>query len=91
MKAVHAKIQGRVQGIGFRAWTEAEAHRRRLAGWVRNRNDGSVEAVFAGHAEDVDSMVNAVWKGPPGAKVDHVELDPASPPGTPGFEVLPTV
>ncbi len=48
MKSVHLRIEGRVQGVGYRAWVEDEAVRRGLAGWVRNRNDRSVEAVFSG-------------------------------------------
>jgi acylphosphatase len=65
-------IQGRVQGVGYRAWVEHQARASRLEGWVRNRRDGSVEAVFAGHAKAVAEMVALCRHGPPGAKVTAV-------------------
>lgn len=64
MTAVHVVIDGRVQGVGFRAWVEREAKTRGLAGWVRNRTDGSVEAVFSGADPKVRSMVEACHRGP---------------------------
>jgi acylphosphatase len=73
----HVLISGRVQGVGFRMWTEEEACERGLVGWVRNRRDGSVEALFAGPAEAVADMVEACWQGPPGARVDAVEAQAA--------------
>jgi acylphosphatase len=66
-------IRGRVQGIGFRAWTEYTARDRGLDGWVRNRRDGSVEAMFAGPAADVAAMIEDCRRGPPDARVDAVE------------------
>ena len=72
----HVVIRGRVQGVGYRAWTEYAALERGLAGWVRNRRDGSVEAVFAGPAEAVAGMIEACRRGPPGARVAAIdELD----------------
>jgi len=65
-------IHGRVQRVGYRAWTEHMALQRGLEGWVRNRADGSVEAVFAGPAPAVEAMVAACRRGPPGAGVDHI-------------------
>jgi acylphosphatase len=65
-------IQGRVQGVGYRAWLEHQARASRLEGWVRNRRDGSVEAVFAGHAKAVAEMVALCRHGPPGAHVTAV-------------------
>jgi len=65
-------IQGRVQGVGYRAWVEYQARASQLEGWVRNRRDGSVEAVFAGHAKAVAEMVALCRHGPPGAKVTAV-------------------
>jgi acylphosphatase len=92
----HVIIRGRVQGVGFRAWTEMKAHELGLAGWVRNRRDGTVEAMFAGDAAAVAAMVEACRRGPPGGQV----VDAADRPGTaeelklrrPGetFSVLPT-
>ena len=59
MKRVRVRITGRVQGVGFRYWVEREATDRGLDGWVRNRRDGSVEAVFQGEDASVQSMVRA--------------------------------
>jgi acylphosphatase len=70
--AVHVVVEGRVQGVGFRAWVEREAQRRRLSGWVRNRSDGSVEAVFSGDEAQVRSMVEACHRGPRMASVRSV-------------------
>lgn len=87
-KAVHVRIEGRVQGVWYRGWTVQEAVRRRLSGWVRNRADGSVEALFAGPAGDVDAMVEACWRGPPAARVSRVIADRAEPPAKSGFHAL---
>ena len=62
--AVHVVIEGRVQGVGYRAWVEREAQRRGLSGWVRNRAGGSVEAVFCGPGDQVRAMVEACHRGP---------------------------
>lgn len=70
-------IRGRVQGVGFRAWTEHEACRRVLDGWVRNRRDGAVEAVFAGSPETVADMIEACRRGPPSARVDALDVQDA--------------
>jgi len=86
-KAVHAVISGRVQGVWFRAWTEGEALARGLDGWVRNRRDGSVEAVFAGPADRVDAMLEACREGPPLAVVRDIAVSPWDAPVDPGFEV----
>jgi len=66
----HMVVRGRVQGVGYRAFVEHEALRRGLAGWVRNRRDGSVEVVFAGEREKVDAVVEACRRGPYSARVD---------------------
>ena len=66
-------VRGRVQGVGFRAWTEMTALERGLDGWVRNRRDGSVEAVFAGAAVAVEAMLAACRRGPPGARIDALQ------------------
>jgi acylphosphatase len=70
-------IRGRVQGVGFRAWTEHEAMRRALDGWARNRRDGSVEAVFAGPADTVADMIEACRRGPPLSRVDALDVHDA--------------
>ena len=66
----HISVQGRVQGVGFRAFVEHHALRRGLSGWIRNRSDGSVEAVFAGDEKSVIGMIEACRTGPLGARVD---------------------
>ncbi|CAA9356603.1 MAG: Acylphosphate phosphohydrolase, putative [uncultured Microvirga sp.] len=94
---VHVTFHGRVQGVGFRAWIEREARVRALDGWVRNRADGTVEAVLAGSAPAVEAILDATRQGPTGARVDHMDireeeaagLVPASRPA--GFFVLPSV
>ena len=55
MKSVHVSIEGRAQGVWYRAWTVEQAEKRSLSGWVRNRRDGSVEAVFSGDDADIES------------------------------------
>ena len=68
-----AVIRGQVQGVGFRTWTEVMAVKCGVEGWVRNRRDGSVEAVFAGAEEVVLTMIELCREGPPGARVDAVD------------------
>ena len=72
-KTVEVRITGRVQGVSFRAWTREEAERRGLGGWVRNREDGSVEACFTGPAGTVDEMVALCREGPAVARVEALE------------------
>lgn len=69
-------ITGRVQGVGYRDWLVGEARSLGLAGWVRNRRDGSVETVAAGDA--VDSLTERAWRGPALARVDGVAVSPAA-------------
>jgi acylphosphatase len=90
MKAVHARITGRVQGVGFRAWMEQTAERLGVQGWVRNRRDGSVEAVIAGDTSKVDEMLTMCWQGPPAARVDGVSVEDAAVPQGRGFEARAT-
>ncbi len=89
-KTVHVRIEGRVQGVWYRGWTVDEAVSRGLGGWVRNRMDGSVEAVFCGPAADVEDMVEACRRGPPAARVDSLTASPAVAPEGTGFHALPT-
>ena len=72
------RIRGRVQGVGFRAFVEYTAQDHGLSGWVRNRRDGTVEAVFAGLAETVATMIEACRRGPRGARVDAVDESEAA-------------
>jgi acylphosphatase len=73
MKVIHLVVRGRVQGIGYRAFVEHAALKLGLAGWVRNRRDGSVEAVFAGAPEKLDAIIEACRHGPLGARVDALD------------------
>ncbi|MEX0758209.1 MAG: acylphosphatase, partial [Tistlia sp.] len=81
---------GRVQGVWFRAWTLREARRLGLDGWVRNRRDGSVEALFAGSAEAVEAMLQLCQEGPERARVETVEVAESEKSPAPGFEQRPT-
>ncbi len=90
VKRVRVVISGRVQGVWFRGWTVDEASPRGLSGWVRNRRDGTVEAVFEGAPEAVDAMVEACRTGPPAARVVHVEPFSDDDPVAPGFHSRPT-
>jgi len=90
LKTVRARIQGRVQGVWYRGWTVDTAKSLGLDGWVRNRFDGSVEAVFAGDGEDVTAMLERCWSGPPAARVDNVEVTNEVEQPPPGFTHLPT-
>jgi acylphosphatase len=84
-------ISGRVQGVWYRGWTVDEARARGLDGWVRNRRDGSVEAVFQGPAEAVAEMVAACRQGPPMARVEAVETLAHQDPVAPGFAQVPSL
>jgi acylphosphatase len=85
---VGVRVGGRVQGVGFRAWTKAEARARGLSGWVRNAPDGSVSALLSGPREAVAAMVAALHAGPPMARVETVATFAAEAPGGTGFHVL---
>jgi acylphosphatase len=78
MKIVRLVIHGRVQGVGFRYFVEGEAEVSGLDGWVRNRRDGSVEAVVAGDDSLVTSMIEALRRGPPVSRVDKIDVEAAS-------------
>src|SRR6201996_6996101 len=72
----HVVIRGVVQGVGYRAWVEQQANARHLEGWVRNRRDGSVEALFSGPADIVADMIAQCRRGPRLATVEAVEDKP---------------
>ena len=90
VRTVRVRIAGRVQGVGYRYWTEAVAGELGLSGWVRNRRDGTVEAVFSGAPDDVAQMIERCREGPPAAQVTSVDVSEDTPEPSPGFEVLPT-
>ncbi len=89
-KTVTVRIEGRVQGVFYRAWTERTARSLGLDGWVRNRRDGSVEAAFSGPATQVDAMLKRCAQGPPDAAVTGVSVTHAGGTVAPGFKVLTT-
>jgi acylphosphatase len=80
-------VHGRVQGVGFRESTRRRAETAGVRGWVRNRPDGTVEAVFEGRPEDVDLLVAYCRVGPPEARVVRVEVVAEAPSGVAGFEI----
>ena len=90
-------IRGRVQGVGYRAWVEHQARTLALEGWVRNRREGCVEALFSGPAETVASMVTRCRRGPSSARVEMVTDEAAGIDALnlrragEGFSVLPTI
>lgn len=85
MTALRLSIVGRVQGVGFRAWAVDEAMQRNLRGWVRNRRDGSVEALIIGQPDAIAAMVVACRRGPPLSQVDAVHQNLADDDGSAGF------
>lgn len=89
MPAYHLIITGRVQGVGFRDFVARQATEHALSGWVRNRRDGSVEAVISGDPTSVHVMLNALHVGPPMAQVERVEKTETDE-RPDGFRVLPT-
>ena len=86
-RRVRVLVRGRVQGVFFRAETQARAESLRVAGSARNLPDGSFEAVFEGEPERVDSLVEWCRRGPAGAEVESVEVSPEEPTGERGFAV----
>jgi acylphosphatase len=93
----HVAIRGLVQGVGYRAFVSDEAARLDIGGWVRNRRDGTVEAVFAGPPDRVETVLASCRRGPWGARVDGLDSREGAPadldlrrPGE-AFSVLPTV
>ena len=90
MESVRLRITGNVQGVGYRLWATRQAARLGLRGWVRNRADGSVEALVTGDSDPVAAMIEACRTGPPGARVANVAVAPDEDDGSVGFEARPT-
>jgi acylphosphatase len=88
--SVRVSIAGRVQGVGYRYWVERAAGRLGLEGWVRNRRDGAVEALFAGPPDKVAEMLQHCRQGPPSAQVASVTVLEEDGSAPAGFGVLPT-
>jgi acylphosphatase len=83
----HVIVGGQVQGVGFRYWAVAEAARLGLAGYVRNRPDGSVEAEIEGAQDAVERMLEWLRRGPPGSRVAEVAVEDAPTTGERGFDI----
>jgi len=91
MRALRIVVEGRVQGVGYRAWTVAEARRLGLNGWVRNRRDGSVEVLAAGDPAALDHFVRLLGDGPRAAAVTNLRSEAADASGQTGFVQAPTL
>lgn len=87
----HLIISGRVQGVGYRAWVLQQARKLGLSGWVRNRRDGTVEALVSGDADMLESMVEACHEGPIAARVDRVSVHEVNEAVPEGFAQKETV
>jgi len=79
MNALHLIIHGRVQGVWFRASTQEVANQLEIKGWVRNTPDGAVEAHIQGEDSSVEKMLSWCYQGPPGARVDHIDIKKVNP------------
>ncbi len=90
-RTVRLRIAGRVQGVGYRAWAIRMAVSLALDGWVRNRSDGSVEALVTGARDAVATMIEACRQGPAGACITGVEISEGADDGSAGFTPRPTV
>ncbi|MCG7363359.1 acylphosphatase [Roseomonas sp. ACRSG] len=91
MDAKLVRIRGRVHGVGYRDWMVREATRLGVQGWVRNRSDGSVEALVSGDPAAVGALLTACRAGPGLARVEAIHEDFAEPPEEPGFRRMPTL
>ena len=89
-RTVRVRIAGRVQGVSYRYWTRETAEALGLSGWVRNRRDGSVEALFSGAAADVAEMLRRCRDGPAAAVVGAVDILEEGGDALAGFHMLPT-
>ena len=87
---MHVVVRGEVQGVGYRYTMRMVAREAGVAGWVRNRRDGSVEAEVEGTDAQVDEVLAWMAEGPPGSHVEDATVTDASPTGERGFDVLPT-
>ena len=88
---MNIRIEGQVQGCGFRDFAVREANARKLKGWVRNRADGSLEAVASGPTKVVEDFITICMKGPSGARVTALNIEPAEVPTSLGFIRRPSV
>jgi acylphosphatase len=89
--SVRVVVEGRVQGVGYRAFAVHGAQLRGLRGWVRNRRDGAVEALLIGKADAVEDAIAACRRGPRSAQVTNLAREPAEDDGSSGFNERATV
>jgi acylphosphatase len=89
--SIRLRILGRVQGVWYRGWATRRARELELSGWVRNRQDGSVEALLCGDESRVRAMIEQCRTGPPAARVERVIEEPVEERSGGGFRQLPTV
>ncbi len=91
LTTLRLRIEGTVQAVGFRHFATVEARKLGLDGWIRNRSDGTVEALASGETRAVEAFVALCMRGPPGGKVTNVDLHAAEPPSERGFRSRATV
>lgn len=91
LTTLRMKIEGSVQAVGYRDFAVGEARKLGLDGWVRNRSDGTVEALISGDTKKVEQFIMACAKGPAGARVSNFELHKAEPPAEKGFRRRPSL
>lgn len=89
-RTIHIRIEGRVQRVNFRGWAREQAEVLGLSGWIRNRRDGAVEALFAGDAEAVSRMLELCRSGPRDARVEDIEIIQDGGAAPEGFSIKPT-
>lgn len=91
LTTLRLRIEGAVQAVGYRYFAVEEARKLGLDGWIRNRSDGTVEALASGSTSAVEAFVAVCMRGPPGARVTNVDLHKADPPNEHGFRTRATV
>jgi acylphosphatase len=91
LTSLRLRIEGFVQAVGYRNFVIAEANKLGLDGWIRNRSDGTVEALVSGETKAVEAMVAVCMRGPEGSRVKNVELHNSEPPAEKGFNRRPSV
>jgi acylphosphatase len=85
--ARRVRVAGRVQGVFFRAWAQSQARELGVSGWIRNADDGSVEAHLEGDEAAIKALIERMWQGPSSAEIEQVEAEDADWEGLAGFEV----
>ncbi|MEE2746084.1 MAG: acylphosphatase [Pseudomonadota bacterium] len=88
VKSYHVKVEGRVQGVWYRVWAQKKAVNHEIRGWIRNRSDGTVEAVVCGRELAINKLLEAMKTGPTMANVISIRAEPCDPPINYSFDVL---